>query len=60
MGLVIAFNLRKSMQKRFEPSFFGTITIGLLQGEDEGRIMSAANMSSMALSTTGLFFKGVK
>ena len=55
-----AFNLQKSMQKRFEPSFCGTITIGLLQREDEGQIMSAANMSSMAMSPTGPFFKGVK
>ena len=58
MGFVIAFNLQKSTQNRFEQSFLSTITTGKLHGEYDLSITLAESISSIALSMILLLFKG--
>ena len=49
----------KSVQNLLDPFFLSTTTMGKLQGDLEGCIMLAANISSIALSTIFLLAKGV-
>ena len=53
------FNFLKSVQNILVPSFLSMTTIGKLQGDVDGHIIFADNMSFTVLSTTGCVAKGV-